>query len=175
MSTHSAVERGTIYTLGYSQPKAAVRLEQLMRHPHTLLVDVRYQPICSFNPQWNRAALAGRYGHRYVWDRRFGNIHYSRRDRAIQLAAGHQDAVREAAALLLEGTSLVLLCACGDERTCHRSLVAKLIQDALPVPSTAWEVGMSKNQLPPTQRVASHRCSPMPEGGPKTEVLRCHA
>lgn len=136
----STVERGTIYTLGYSQVKAEATLEQLMRHPHVLLVDVRYQPVSRWNPQWNRAALAGRYGQGYVWDRRLGNIHYSSRDRPIQLAAGHQEAVFEAAALLLAGTSLVLLCACGDERACHRSYVARLIQDALPVPTGAWEV-----------------------------------
>ena len=140
MSMSSAVERGTIYTLGYSQPKAAVRLERLMRHPYTLLVDVRYQPVSRWNPHWNLAALAGRYGQRYVWDRRIGNIHYWSRDRGILLPAGHQEAVREAAGLLCAGTSLVLLCACGDERSCHRSYVAKLIQDALPAPTEAREV-----------------------------------
>ena len=136
----STVERGTIYTLGVSQPKAVTRLEQLMRHPHTLLVDVRYQPVSRWNLQWNRASLAGRYGQRYIWDRRLGNIHYVNRDRAVQLAADHLAAVREAAGLLCAGTSLVLLCCCSDERACHRSLVAKLIQDALPVPTTAQEV-----------------------------------
>jgi Protein of unknown function, DUF488 len=109
----SAVERGTIYTLGYSQAKAAARLEQLMRHPHTLLVDVRYQPVSRWNPQWNRASLAGRYGRRYVWERRLGTIHYVSRDRAVQLAAGHPEAVREAAGLLCAGTSLVLLAPAG--------------------------------------------------------------
>jgi uncharacterized protein (DUF488 family) len=175
MSTSSTTLRGTIYTLGHSQAKAEATLEQLMRHPRALLVDVRYQPVSRWNPQWNRASLAGRYGHRYVWDRRLGNIHYQSRDRGIQLAAGHQDAVREAAGLLCAGTSLVLLCACGDERTCHRSLVAKLIQDSLPVPTAAREVGMSKNQLPPTQGGAGRRCSSAPPGEPVTEVLRCHA
>jgi uncharacterized protein (DUF488 family) len=140
MSTHSAVERGTIYTLGYSQSKAEATQERLMPQPHTLLVDVRYQPVSRWNPQWNRASLAGRYGQQYVWDRRLGTIHYVSRDRAVQLAAGHRDAVCEAAGLLCAGTSLVLLCACGDERACHRSYVARLIQDARPVPAGAWEV-----------------------------------
>jgi len=141
MNTNSSpIERGTIYTLGISQPKAAARLEHLMHNPRALLVDVRSQPISRWNPHWNRAALAGRYGQRYVWDPRLGNIHYQSRDRAIQLAAGSQDAVREAAGLLLVGTSLVLLCACGDERACHRSYVAKLIQDALPAPTETQEV-----------------------------------
>ena len=140
MSTHSTVERGTIYTLGVSQPKAAARLEQLMRHPHTLLVDVRYQPVSRWNPQWNRAALTGRYGQRYVWDRRLGNVNYRSRNLSIELAADYREAIHEAAALLCAGTSLVLLCACSNERTCHRSYVARLIQDALPVPTEAREV-----------------------------------
>jgi uncharacterized protein (DUF488 family) len=140
MSTSSTVERGTIYTLGYSQAKAAATLERLMRHPRTLLLDVRYQPVCSFNPQWNRASLAARYGEQYQWERRLGNMHYWSRDRGIQLPANYQEAVGEAAGLICAGASLVLLCACRDERACHRSLIAKLIQDALPVPTAAGEV-----------------------------------
>jgi len=141
MSTNShAIERGTIYTLGYSQAKAAATLERLMRQPRTLLLDVRYQPISRWNAQWNRAELTARYGEQYRWERRLGNMHYWSRDRGIQLPAGSQDAVREAANLVCAGTSLVLLCCCGDARTCHRSLIAKLIQDALPAPTTAREV-----------------------------------
>jgi uncharacterized protein (DUF488 family) len=136
----SATERGTIYTLGYSKREAEATLERLMRHPRTLLVDVRYQPVCSFTPQWNRAFLAGRYGQRYVWERRLGNLHYRSRGLPIQLAPGSQHAITDAVGLLRAGTSLVLLCACADERACHRSYVAKLIQDALPVPTDAREV-----------------------------------
>jgi uncharacterized protein (DUF488 family) len=136
----SPTERGTMYTLGYTRPEAATRLSRLMRNPRMLLVDVRYQPTSRWTSQWNRAALTARYGRRYVWERRLGTIHYREPERGIELAAGYQDAVREAAALLCAGTSLVLLCVCGDERACHRRLIAKLIQDALPVPLSSWEV-----------------------------------
>lgn len=130
----ATVEWGTIYTLGYAQSDAAIQLDRLMRAPGTCLVDIRSQPRSRRSPQWNRAALSARYGRRYVWERRLGNAHDRDREQGIHLAEGHQDAIREAAALLCEGTSLVLLCACTNARTCHRSLVAKLIQDALPVP-----------------------------------------
>ena len=140
MSTHSTGERGTIYTLGYSQTKAAATLERLMRQPRTRLFDVRYQPVCSWNHQWNRAELAARYGEYYTWERRLGNLRYWTRGRGIRLPGNYGDAVSEAAGLLLAGTSLVLLCACGDERACHRSLIARLIQDALPAPTSAQEV-----------------------------------
>lgn len=136
----SVIERGTIYTLGYSQWKAAATLERLMRQPRTFLLDVRFQPVSRWNPEWNRAELAARYGEQYRWERRLGNVNYWSRDRGIQLPAGSQDAVCEAASLICAGTSLVLLCACADERACHRSFVAKLIADVLPVPAEAGEV-----------------------------------
>ncbi len=140
MNTNSRSARGTIYTLGYSHPQAAVALERLMRNPTVLLLDVRYQPISHWNPEWNSASLAARYGEQYRWEQRLGNMHYWSRERAIQLPAGSGDAVREAATLICAGTSLVLLCACGDERACHRSYVATLIQNALPAPLSCWEV-----------------------------------
>lgn len=141
MNTNSHhVERGTISTLGYSRCKAAATLERLLRQPCTLLLDVRYQPTSRRNPQWNRAELAARYGAQNRWERRLGNVNYWSHTRGIQLPAGWQRAVGEAAALICAGTSPVLLCCCGDERACHRSLVAKLIQQVLPVPQVAGEV-----------------------------------
>jgi len=128
--TQPTVERGTVYTLGYAHPAAPGQLERLMRDPLACLVDIRYQPRSRLAHQWNRAAISARY----VWERRLGTIHYSNSEQGITLADGHQDAIREAAALLCEGTSLILLCECSEARACHRTLVAKLIQDALPVP-----------------------------------------
>ncbi|HEY6410614.1 MAG TPA: DUF488 family protein [Ktedonobacteraceae bacterium] len=130
----STALRGTIYTVGYGHPDAAAQLDRLMRDPRTRLIDIRLQPQSRWWPEWNRAALSARYGRRYVWDRRLGNLHYQHREQAIQLAEGHPDAIGEAATLICEGISLILLCACRNARECHRSLVAKLIQDSLPVP-----------------------------------------
>src|SRR2546429_6473276 len=91
MNTNSITkERGTIYTLGYTQPKAAATLERLMRNPRSLLVDVRYQPVSHWAQQWNRTSLAGRYGKRYVWERRLGNVHYRDPAHAIELPPGYQ-------------------------------------------------------------------------------------
>lgn len=140
MNTHLLTERGTLYTLGYSAPGAAMQLERYMRAPRILLVDVRLRPASRWAHQWNRAALSSRYGERYRWDRRLGNLHYKSHTLPIALAPGHEDAIAELMALVLSGTSLVLLCACSDGRICHRTLVARLIQDALPVPTCCWEV-----------------------------------
>ncbi len=122
---------GTLYTLGYAHPDTAPKVEHLMRQENILLVDIRLQPRSRWSAAWNRSALTARYGRRYVWEQRLGNSRYQHREEEIQLGRGHSDAVREAAHLLLQGTSLILLCACRDARTCHRSLVAKLIQDAV--------------------------------------------
>ena len=122
---------GTLYTLGYAQTDAASQVERFMCHEHALLVDIRYSPRSRWRPEWNRSTLTATYGRRYVWDRRLGNINYQHREHGIQLAEGYMDAIHVAAALLCQGTSLILLCACKDARTCHLSLVAKLIQDAV--------------------------------------------
>lgn len=140
MTTSNSTLRGTIYTLGYSQRNAAAILERLLRQPALLLLDVRYQPVCRWNPAWNRAELTARYGEQYRWERRFGNVNYWSHSRPIQLSTGWQEAVLDATALLCAGTSLVLLCACSDERACHRSLIARSIQEALPAPQAAQEV-----------------------------------
>jgi uncharacterized protein (DUF488 family) len=131
---HTTTLRGTIYTIGYAHPGAESKLDRLMRDPQICLVDIRSQPRSRWWPQWNRHALTARYDRRYVWDRRLGNISFQHREQGIQLTEGHPDAIREAAALLCEGTSLVLLCACKHPRECHCSLVARLIQDVLPIP-----------------------------------------
>lgn len=140
MNAHPLIERGTLYTLGYSAPGAAMQLERYMSTPRILLVDVRLHPVSRWAHEWNKTALASRYGESYRWDRRLGNLHYKSRTLPIALASGHEDAIAELTALILEGTSLVLLCACSDGHACHRTLVAKLIQDTLPVPACCWEV-----------------------------------
>jgi Domain of unknown function DUF488 len=140
MRANSALERGTIYTLAYSKPGAVPLLERVMHNPRACLLDVRNPPVSRWNAQWNYAALTARYGERYVWEGWLSNVNSWSHDLPIQLAVGYQEAVREAAALLYAGASPVLLCACADERACHRLYVAKLMQDALPLLASSWEI-----------------------------------
>jgi len=125
------VTTGTLYTIGYSNPGAAAHVARLMRDERTLLLDIRYSPRSRWSPEWNRRALAARYGQCYLWDQRLGNVNYQHHERGIELSEQYPLAVRAVASLLSQGTSLILLCACKNARTCHRSLVAKLVQDAL--------------------------------------------
>jgi len=126
--TTPALALGTLYTIGYANSDEAARLVSLMCNKQTLLIDIRYSPRSRWLPQWNRAALTTTYGHRYIWDQRLGNVNYQQRERGIQLCEEHIHAVYAAASRICQGTNLILLCACKDARTCHRSLVAKLIQ-----------------------------------------------
>jgi uncharacterized protein (DUF488 family) len=122
---------GTIYTIGYAHPGAAADVARFMQQEHVILFDVRLSPRSRWQPMWNRVVLQATYGARYQWEKRLGNLNYQQRELGIEFAEGHLDAAQEAAALLAAGTSLILLCACKDARTCHRTLVAKLIQDAI--------------------------------------------
>jgi uncharacterized protein (DUF488 family) len=121
---------GTLYTIGYAHPTARPQIERLMQQEQTILLDIRSSPYSRW-ALWKKQALMHRYGQRYRWERRLGNLKYHHQEREIELAEGHRQAVEHVASMLFQGTSLILLCACKDARTCHRTLVAKLVQDAV--------------------------------------------
>ena len=115
---------GTLHSFGYAGGEdAQARLDALMENAATFLLDIRYRPVSRWRPQWNRAALAERYGRRYTWVQALGNVNYAHRTWPIRLAEGHPQAIQAAAQLVASGLSLVLLCACKNERRCHRALV----------------------------------------------------
>ncbi len=122
---------GTLYTVGYAAHDAQARIDRLMRDERTLLIDIRLSPRCGWSAIWTRQALAKRFGRRYIWEQRLGNRHYPHPERGFALAEGHAHAIQDAATLLCQGISLILLCACRDFGACHRSLVTKLIQEAV--------------------------------------------
>lgn len=125
---------GFLYTLGYAAPDAVAQLEQLMREPLMLLVDVRISPRSRWWPQWTKHALRATWGTRYSHEKRLGNLNYRDHTQPVVLCGPHpEQAIAGAVTLLQQGYSLVLLCACRHEETCHRSLVAQLILEALAV------------------------------------------
>ncbi len=133
---------GTLYTLGYSKAGAISRLEQLMQDDRRLLVDIRLTPFSRAYPAFCREQLHHRYNVaeqaqlpveervvRYVWYRSLGHRNY-RQGGPIQLEQPEQG-VGHVVAALLAGRDVILLCSCADERHCHRTLVAQLVQEAL--------------------------------------------
>lgn len=121
---------GQVYTLGYAAPGARERLEALMRDPRVLLVDIRYAARSRWYPAWNKKALKVRWGGRYTHEQRLGNVNYRHKGTPLQLLNPEQS-LAGAVLLLRRGHSLVLLCACANEETCHRKLVADLIMQRL--------------------------------------------
>jgi uncharacterized protein (DUF488 family) len=123
---------GTIYTLGYAAAGAAEQLEALMADPQMLLLDVRLVPRSRWWPQWSKPQLRAKWGKRYSHEKQLGNVNYKDASQPVVFAGRHPErAIAGAVALLLQGYSLVLLCVCKEEESCHRLLVAQLIQQAL--------------------------------------------
>lgn len=128
------MSRGTLETIGYTEPNALQCIDRFLAYPRAYLVDIRYKPWSKWNPQWNREALKTRYPHRYIYQPGLGNLNYGHRDLPIQLAdpAPH---IAHLATMLIRGTSYLLLCACKDYEHCHRKLVYELVMTALGQPS----------------------------------------
>lgn len=125
---------GSLYTLGYAAPGAVAHLDQLMHDPMMLLIDLRLSPRSRWWPQWTKRALRARWGTRYTHEKRLGNLNYRDSTQPIALCGPHpEQAIAGAVALLRHGYSFILLCACRNEDTCHRTLVAQMIVETLAV------------------------------------------
>ncbi|HET8851889.1 MAG TPA: DUF488 domain-containing protein [Ktedonobacteraceae bacterium] len=140
MTYHFQGERGDppllwlLLTLGYATPDAMKLLTTSMQTQRTVLVDIRSQPRSRWYPAWNRSALIARWRCRYLWKGdTLGNVHYKPEDRSkgIKLAAPERGVV-EVVHLFQSGYQVILLCACKYPESCHRLLVAKLVQEHLP-------------------------------------------
>lgn len=131
VTSHRLLTIGSLHTCGYADSEIDPQIERLMLgQDPTLLLDIRLRPQSRWRPQWNRRNLETRYGQQYQWEPRLGNLHYKHPKQGMQLAPGHEDAVRQVVEMLRAGTSIILLCACKHFDACHRSLVVQRIQDA---------------------------------------------
>jgi len=119
---------GTLYTAGYLAPMAERRIALLMRDARTLIVDIRLETR-SRRPEWRGSALKAKWGERYWPLSALGNENYKTAG-PIKLAMP-EIGIPIVVEGLQKGCNIILLCACQDESQCHRTLVAKLVQDAL--------------------------------------------
>ncbi len=123
---------GTLYTLGYATLGAMAELEERMRDVRVLLIDIRVRPQSRWWPVWNKKQLRARWAGRYTHEKRLGNINYRDRSLPVVLHGPNvEQAIEGAVGLLKVGFSLVLLCACKDYETCHRKVVAEMIQQVM--------------------------------------------
>ena len=116
----------TLYTLGYTGAKPDSILKFLIAH-NAMLVDTRYAPF-SRAPIWQKRALMDFMKDRYVHMVELGNKNYKG-----QLGEGIMIADMDRGTLdllkILKKQPAVLLCACPDYHTCHRTTVADEMAD----------------------------------------------
>ena len=120
-----------LYTLGYARLEAKQRLDNFMAQPSAILADIRYRPVSRWRPLFGGRALHERFDARYVYVQELGNTNYADHSLPIQLvnpAVGVQILLP----YLEQGYMLCLLCACSNPVTCHRSIVARLVQKQYP-------------------------------------------
>ncbi len=130
-----------VYTLGSNNPDAALKLQQWMSNPRTLLIDIRYAPNSRFG-QWRMSFLQNLYGERYLWEGGLlGNINYDNDDPIV--IADPEAGIRRLMHLA-EDFDLVLLCGCRKYSICHRKVVIDLLRDAMPDIQIEVETGPGK-------------------------------
>jgi hypothetical protein len=110
----------TIYTAGYGAGWTPATLRDEVLRLGAVLWDIRYRPH-SRRVEWERAALRAQFDPgQYAHEPALGNPNYQ--GGPIALAA--PDRAVPAARRLLARCPIVLLCACANARTCHRSVAA---------------------------------------------------
>lgn len=118
-----------LYTFGYAAPDAALRLDQMMEaDPALVLLDIRLHPWSQRYPAFRKAALAQCFGARYQHVPALGNLNH--RDHRLPIALVDPVAgVAHVCRLLDAGLPVCLLCACAHVESCHRFVVAHLVQE----------------------------------------------
>lgn len=124
----------TIYSVGHSDHEIEEFIELLSRFEIEILVDVRSQPYSRWVPQYNRETLASSIedvGLRYIWlgDSLGGRPkddslyederpNYERMRKMADYLAGIDDLL-----ILVRQGTVAIMCAEGDHRRCHRTLL----------------------------------------------------
>lgn len=115
----------TLYTLGYTGTKP----EQILNLAQTLgaiVIDTRFSPR-SRALQWTRLRLTNVLGTHYQHMPNLGNINY-KNGGPIQINKPDIGVPAVVARLIIQ--PVILLCVCKDCDTCHRKVVAEMVQAA---------------------------------------------
>jgi uncharacterized protein (DUF488 family) len=114
----------TLYTLGYTGTKPE-QIQTLAADLGALVVDTRYSPR-SRAVQWTGAGFRRLLGESYRHMPSLGNINY-KGDGPIVINKPDEGVPQVAA--LLEQQPIILLCVCAEVSSCHRAVVAELVQE----------------------------------------------
>ena len=116
-----------LYTMGYTGRS----IEDLRKAVHGLgayLADIRFSPV-SRNPIWNGDNLSNEFGLLYKHVKDLGNKNYSNPEKPhvlVDAEFGLWDIE-----WMLTVAPVILLCACEDAHTCHRTTAATMIAERL--------------------------------------------
>jgi len=89
------------------------------------LLDIRHAPFSRFSPEWDRATLAKTFQH-YQHYSEWGNLNY-KRNLGVGIMVADYAAGRIRLAQIPQKHQ-VLLCACRNPATCHRTALADLLR-----------------------------------------------
>lgn len=117
----------TLFTFGYSG-RGLSELSAYAQMLNALVLDIRIQPYSQM-ATWRKDNLKAYFGKNYLHLEHLGNINYLGGEIEIKnLEVGFSILAKQ-----LAQQNVVLLCGCGDHRSCHRSTVATHAQTALNV------------------------------------------
>jgi uncharacterized protein (DUF488 family) len=135
-----------VLSFGYGGQKAD-RLAAWIRKNGAILVDVRYSPSSS-DEQWRKRNLVTLLGDQYVHLKEFGNENFKGTEiRIHDMAVGTMKIRR-----LLEAAPVVMMCACWNRSTCHRTVVIRHLVDEIGVEAAVLEPReLREPPLPPAQ------------------------
>ena len=114
----------TLYTLGYTGLKPE-QIQQLAADLGAKVIDTRFSPR-SRAVQWTRLRLTQLLGSSYQHLPSLGNINY-KGDGPIVINKPEEGVPQVAS--LLEKQAIILLCVCAEVSSCHRKVVAELVQE----------------------------------------------
>jgi uncharacterized protein (DUF488 family) len=113
-----------IYSLGYTGFPYEALIAFVRERPRLILADVRLKPLSRFHPRWNKAHLQTTLGTQYEWFESLGNVNYKGGPIRLKDPAVGIERLRRR----LETHDLAIMCACGDPRRCHRSVITELLE-----------------------------------------------
>src|SRR5436190_15765715 len=116
-----------VFPIGYSTPGARERIDELLQ-TKALLIDTRITPW-SWDEQWCKEALQGRYGDKYKFAGKYlGN---EGKDLGIIRFADIDTGINGLMRYFDEGYDLILLCQCKKYNTCHVSHIVDILLQSL--------------------------------------------
>jgi hypothetical protein len=125
-----------IYLTGYRGKKIDA-LNALAISLHAVICDIRYKPW-SPQPSFQPAGMKAVLGVRYHWLKGFGNTKF--KEGGIELQ-NYAQGVSGLESLQAQGyEAAILLCACDDAPTCHRTTVGRMLTaDGWDVEELDWQ------------------------------------